>query len=65
MGIMLWTTVRILQAALANKILEKRFSEWLSDRSIQSGMRSVDIGLTVLFSSTVMLLSKSNFLSCQ
>ena len=31
MGIMLWTTVRILQAALANKILEKRFSEWLSE----------------------------------
>ena len=61
MGIMLWTTVRILQAALANKILEKRFSEWLSDRSIQSGMRSVDIGLTVLFSSTVMLLSAVHY----
>jgi glycine betaine/proline transport system permease protein len=50
-----------LQAALANKILEKRFSEWLSDRSIQSGMRSVDIGLTVLFSSTVMLLSAVHY----
>ena len=61
MGIILWTTVRILQAALANKILEKRFSEWLSDRSIQSGMRSVDIGLTVLFSSTVMLLSAVHY----
>ncbi|MDG1193044.1 MAG: ABC transporter permease subunit, partial [Arenicellales bacterium] len=39
----------------------KRFSEWLSDRSIRSGMRSVDIGLTVLFSSTVMLLSAVHY----
>jgi len=60
-GLGLFIAMRIFQAIMANAILEKRFSEWLSDRSIRSGMRPMDVGLTTIFAFTVMLLSTIHY----
>ena len=41
--------VKFVQAAMANMILEKRFSNWLSNRSLSSGMTLPYFGLAVGF----------------
>ena len=35
-GFILLISVKVVQGVLANSILEKRYSEWLSDKSIES-----------------------------
>ena len=60
-GIALLIGIRIFQAAAANSILEKRFSEWLSDRSVRSGMGMKDMVLTSVFAVTVMALSTIHY----
>ncbi len=49
LGFVLLLVVKIAQGMLANWILEKRFSEWLSNRDLQSGLHPVSIGLSVAF----------------
>ncbi|CAJ2376554.1 MAG: ABC transporter permease subunit [Gammaproteobacteria bacterium] len=41
--------VKCAQGLLANRILEKRFSEWLSDRSLKSGLAPARIALSGVF----------------
>jgi len=38
-GFILLITVKVVQGVLANSILEKKYSEWLSDKSIDPGMQ--------------------------
>ena len=38
-GFILLIGVKIVQGVLANSILEKKYSEWLSDKSIHPGMQ--------------------------
>ena len=42
-GLVFLGLVKLIQALTANKLLEKRFSEWLSDPLISKGMRGRDI----------------------
>ena len=41
--------IKFVQGALANRILEKRFFEWLSDRSLKSGLEPMSIALSGVF----------------
>jgi glycine betaine/proline transport system permease protein len=48
-GFVLLVMVKICQTVYANKALERRFSEWLSDPNISSGMPAKNIVLSVVF----------------
>jgi glycine betaine/proline transport system permease protein len=48
-GLVLLGIVKAVQAVIANTILEKRFSDWLSDPSISSGMPVRHIVLATVF----------------
>lgn len=48
-GLVLLILAKIAQAVIANTALEARFSEWLSDRSIRSGMPPQHIVLSAIF----------------
>lgn len=48
-GIALLLAVKLVQGGLANRVLESRFSEWLSDRTLNAGMNSGAIATSVIF----------------
>lgn len=48
-GVALLCVVKVIQAVMANWALEARFSEWLSDRAIRSGLPPQHIVLSALF----------------
>ena len=49
--------VKIIQGVLSNTILEKRYSEWLSNKLISPGMKMKNYLLSVIFSAVIMLFS--------
>lgn len=48
-GVVLLIVVKAIQATVANWALEARFSEWLSDRTVRSGLPPQHIVLSALF----------------
>ena len=48
-GLLVLALVKAAQAMCANAILESRFSDWLSDPKIRSGMPRADMALSALF----------------
>lgn len=48
-GFIILAIVKVVQSAAANTILENRFSEWMSDRSMPNGMPLKDIALSAVF----------------
>ena len=48
-GYILLIAVKIVQGVLANSKLEKRYSEWLSDKSISPGMQTKNYILSTVF----------------
>ena len=48
-GFAVLAAVKFVQGMLANRILEKRFFEWLSDRNVKSGLEPVRIALSGVF----------------
>lgn len=48
-GVVLLIVVKAVQATVANWALEARFSDWISDRSIRSGMPVSNIVLSAVF----------------
>ena len=56
-GIVLLISVKIIQGVLANSRLEKRYSEWLSDKSISPGMQAKNYVLSTIFTSVIMFFS--------
>lgn len=48
-GLILLILVKVAQALVANTALETRFSEWLSDRTIRSGLPVLHIVLSAVF----------------
>ena len=56
-GIVLLISVKIVQGVLANSKLEKRYSEWLSDKSISPGMQAKNYILSTIFTSVIMFFS--------
>lgn len=48
-GLVFLLVVKVVEAAMANNLLEKRFSAWLSDRTLSRGMGLPHITLAVMF----------------
>ena len=56
-GISLLILIKIVQGILANSILEKRYSEWLSDKKIKPGMQTKNFISSTVFASVIMFFS--------
>ena len=52
-GLLLLIAVKAVQSIMANTVLETRFSEWLSDKTIRHGMPLRDMGLSAIFVTTI------------
>lgn len=52
-GLVVLVLVKVAQAIYANTALEHRFSEWLSDASISTGMTARHMALSVVFFSVI------------
>ncbi len=56
-GIALLIFVKFIQGILANTVLEKRYSEWLSNKSISPGMKTKNYFLSIGFTIIIMFFS--------
>jgi len=56
-GILLLIFVKFIQGILANTVLEKRYSEWLSNKSISPGMKTKNYLLSIGFTVVIMFFS--------
>ena len=56
-GFSLLIVTKFAQGLIANNILEKRYSDWLSNRSLETGMRAKNFLLSFFFSFVVMFFS--------
>ena len=56
-GIILLISIKIIQGVIANSKLEKRYSEWLSDKTISPGMQTKNYILSTVFASVIMFFS--------
>ena len=60
-GIVLFILIRSLQGVLANSILEKRFSEWLSNKLISPGMEFKNYLLSISFALIIIVFSTIHY----
>jgi len=60
-GIILFLIVRFVQGMYANTLLEKRFSEWLSDKSLTPGMKIQNYALSSGFALIIILFSTIHY----
>ena len=56
-GIILLIFIKLVQGVLANTILEKRYSEWLSNKLISPGMKTKNYLLSIGFTIVIMFFS--------
>ena len=56
-GIVLLISIKIVQGIMANSVLEKRYSEWLSDKTLRPGMQTKNFISSTIFSSVIMFFS--------
>ena len=56
-GIVLLIFVKFIQGILANTVLEKRYSEWLSNKTISPGMKTKNYLLSIGFTIIIMFFS--------
>ena len=61
MGIVFLIAVKIIQALMANTILERRFSNWLSNPQISGGMKLSHISLTIIFMGIILLTTITHY----
>ncbi len=60
-GLAILLVVKTVEAIVANWALEARFSEWLSDRSIRSGMPMSQIGFSAVFMILIVAVAMVNY----
>lgn len=60
-GIVMLLLVKIGQAVIANTMLEKRFSDWLSDPDIVSGMTPRHIALSSCFTIVILIATVTHY----
>lgn len=60
-GIFLFILIRILQGVLANSILERKFSEWLSNKKISPGMSFKNYLLSISFALIIIIFSTIHY----
>ena len=54
-GMCLLAVVKLMEGLIANPVLERRFSDWLSDRTVTHGISSLRTGLSAFFFITVVI----------
>ncbi len=54
-GLAVLLTVKLVQALVGNWALEQRFSEWLSDRSVRSGMPTKHLVFSAIFMGLIVI----------
>ncbi len=57
LGFVLLLVIKFIQSIVANTILERRYSEWLSNKSLSPGMKMKNYILSIIFTSVIMLFS--------
>ena len=60
-GLVILIAVKIIQGAIANTVLERRFSDWLSDASIGHGINAPRTLLAAVFTLLIFLVSTVHF----
>jgi len=60
-GIILFLFIRVAQGILANSILERRFSEWLSNKLISPGMEFKNYLLSISFALIIIIFSSVHY----
>ena len=60
-GIILFLLIRLIQGVLANSILERRFSEWLSNKLISPGMEFKNYLLSITFALIIIVFSSVHY----
>ena len=60
-GILLFIIIRIIQGMFANTVLEKRFSEWLSNKTLSPGMEIKNFLISGVFSLVIILFSTIHY----
>ncbi len=60
-GIVLLLAAKGVQAVMANAVLESRFSDWLSDPAIPSGMPVRALALSAVFCTAIILISAVHY----
>ena len=60
-GIILFLFIRVVQGILANSILERRFSEWLSNKLISPGMEFKNYLLSISFALIIIIFSSVHY----
>lgn len=63
LGVIILAMSKIIEALLANRLLEKQFSEWLSDANIPSGLNISRIASSVFFTVTVITVTAIQYSS--
>lgn len=53
--------IKLIEGTFANSVLEKRFSEWLSDKTISSGLTPFRTGLSAAFAILVIALCVTHY----
>ncbi len=61
MGLVLLLVVKAAQATVANWALEARFSEWLSNRSVRSGMPNTQIAFSAVFMALIVAVAMVHY----
>jgi glycine betaine/proline transport system permease protein len=60
-GLIALIIFKIIQGFLANHILEKRFSQWLSDKTVSSGMQPANYIFTLLVSGLIIFFTTVHY----
>jgi glycine betaine/proline transport system permease protein len=60
-GIVILIIAKIAQAVVANSALEARFSDWLSDRSVRSGLPVTHIVLSAIFMALIVFAAMMHY----
>ena len=60
-GIIFLMIIKVIEGSLANTVFEKRFSEWLSDRSLRSGLNLPRTVLAIAFTFIIFVTSTIHF----
>lgn len=60
-GLVFLAAVKIVEGVMANPVLENRFSEWLSDRTVNSGLNPLRTGISIGFVLLIFAVSITHF----
>ena len=60
-GLIVFVVLKLVQGMIANNILEKRFSYWLSDSSISTGMKLYNYLVSIFFTLVVIIFTTIHY----